>query len=66
MVKVILLNPERKIYSIENVKNVMEILNILGLNPDAYIAFIDGKPVPEDETLKDVNEVELLQVFSGG
>ncbi|MVT13240.1 MAG: hypothetical protein GPW16_03020 [Euryarchaeota archaeon] len=66
MIRVTILNPERKVFEIENVKTIFDIMRVLGLNPDAYIAFIDGKPVPEDKKIEDNINVDLMQVFSGG
>lgn len=37
-----------------------------GLNPDAYLFVIDGRPVPMDRPLTDGETVKALKVASGG
>ncbi|MEL9999093.1 MAG: MoaD/ThiS family protein [Thermoplasmata archaeon] len=66
MVKVIILNPVKKEFEIENVKTVFDILKKLNLNVDGYIALFNGMPIPEDESIDGKEKIELLQVFSGG
>ncbi|MGC8565648.1 MAG: MoaD/ThiS family protein [Thermoplasmata archaeon] len=66
MVKVIILNPKREEFEVPKAKSVMELFEKLNLNLDGYIALINGKPVPEDESIDENCKVELLQVFSGG
>ncbi len=66
MVKVVILNPVKKEFKIENAKTILDIFKQLNLNVDGYIAMIENRPVPEDEEIKDEEEIQLLQVFSGG
>ncbi|MGB9814925.1 MAG: MoaD/ThiS family protein [Thermoplasmata archaeon] len=66
MVRVTIVNPEKKVMEIRDVKTVMDVLKRLNLNPDAYIAFVNGRPVPEDENIEGYDELDLMQVFSGG
>ncbi|MGC8663757.1 MAG: hypothetical protein ACP5SF_04940 [Thermoplasmata archaeon] len=66
MVHVVILNPKRMEFDIEDVKNISEIFKKLNINLDAYIAIKDGKPVPEDDKIDENSILELLQVFSGG
>jgi sulfur carrier protein ThiS len=66
MVRVTIVNPEKKVMEIRDVKTVMDVLKRLNLNPDAYIAFVKGRPVPEDENIEEYDELDLMQVFSGG
>jgi len=37
-----------------------------GLNPDAYLFVINGRPVPMDHPLVDGETVKALKVASGG
>lgn len=66
MVHVVILNPKRIEMEIDGVKNIFEIFEKLNLNADGYIAFRDGRPVPEDDAIDENCVIELLQVFSGG
>ena len=38
----------------------------LGRHPDAFLFFVDGKPVPMTLTIADGMEVSALRVASGG
>ncbi|MEM3259502.1 MAG: hypothetical protein QW533_03830, partial [Thermoplasmata archaeon] len=49
MVKVIILNPVKKEFEIENVKTVFDILKKLNLNVDGYIALFNGMPIPSHD-----------------
>ncbi|MDP8012398.1 MAG: hypothetical protein ACP5LA_05220 [Thermoplasmata archaeon] len=66
MVHVIILNPKRIEYEVENVKYILDIFKKLNINLDGYIALKNGKPVPEDDPIDENSTLELLQVFSGG
>lgn len=45
---------------------VIYVLEELGLNPETLVVKRNGKIVPEDETLEDGDEVEIIPVVSGG
>lgn len=45
---------------------VERLMRGLDLFPDAWIAVIDGEPVPIDRPLQDGDEVRLISVVSGG
>ncbi len=66
MVKVKILAPEKKEIEISEIKNVEEILNKLGLKINAHIVLKNGKPVPEDDVVEEEDNIEIIQVFSGG
>lgn len=42
-----------------------EILDSLGLNPEAAVVLVDGRPVPEDAAV-DAEEVVVMRTLSGG
>jgi len=66
MVKVIIHAPEKKDMEIKGMKKIDEIMNKLGLKINAHIVLKNGKPVPEDDEIKDDDTIEIIQVFSGG
>jgi sulfur carrier protein ThiS len=44
----------------------LDVLNKLGLSPDAHIVTRKGEPIPIDERLKDGEQIEIIKVVSGG
>ena len=44
----------------------LELLGKLNLAPDAHIMTREGNPIPMDEELKDGENIEIIQVISGG
>ncbi|MEM4259127.1 MAG: MoaD/ThiS family protein [Candidatus Thermoplasmatota archaeon] len=45
---------------------VSDLLKKMNIKPDTVIVLVDKKPVPIDDLIGDVQELELLQVASGG
>ena len=43
-----------------------EVLRSRGLNPQAVLVFVDGRPRPMDAPVGDGEKVDVLPVFSGG
>ncbi len=44
----------------------LELLSKFKLAPDAHIILRSGNPIPLDEELKDGENIEIIQVISGG
>ena len=57
---------ENKKIDIKKNSTILDILKIINLKPDTLIVLSDKKPLPEDEILKDKQELEIIQVSSGG
>ena len=62
----VFIEPENEIKEIEFSGTVSELLKKLNINPETVIAAKNDELVPEDEELKDGDEVKLLAVISGG
>jgi thiamine biosynthesis protein ThiS len=45
---------------------VLDLLRELGINREVVAVKIGGKVVPEEETLKDGDRVEVFRIVSGG
>ncbi|MEM0343118.1 MAG: MoaD/ThiS family protein [Thermoplasmata archaeon] len=45
---------------------VQDMIQALGLYPDAWIALRNDRPVPLDDELADGDEIKLIAVVSGG
>lgn len=45
---------------------VEDAIKALGLNPVEYVAVLDGRLVPEDETIEGGATLKLIPVVSGG
>jgi sulfur carrier protein ThiS len=61
--------PERQgIADVEVVDGAIcsDVLDKLGLSPDAHIVTREGYPIPIDEKLKDGEKIEIIKVVSGG
>ncbi|MFB6282640.1 MAG: MoaD/ThiS family protein [Halobacteria archaeon] len=47
-----------------------EVLEKINLNPEGAVAIVDGRPVPEDETvsalLENGDEIQVMKTVSGG
>jgi len=57
---------EKKEINIDSNATVQSILKKLDIKPDTVIVMYNDKPIPVDETLKDNQELTILQVSSGG
>jgi sulfur carrier protein ThiS len=53
-------------YDINGEIQLGKALKRLGVNPLSVLAIRNGTLVTEDETLQDQDEVELIEVISGG
>ena len=62
----VFIEPENETKEIEFSGTVSELLKKLSINPETVIAAKNDELVPEDEELKDGDEVKLLAVISGG
>lgn len=62
----VFIEPENETKEIEFSGTVSELLKKLNINPETVIAAKNDELVPEDEELKDGDEVKLLAVISGG
>lgn len=45
---------------------VLDLLNKLKIKPDTVVIMSKKTPIPIDDTLKDKQEITIIQVFSGG
>lgn len=45
---------------------VLDLLNKLKIKPDTVVIMSKKTPIPIDNTLKDKQEITIIQVFSGG
>ncbi|MBN1861089.1 MAG: MoaD/ThiS family protein [Candidatus Thermoplasmatota archaeon] len=50
----------------EKGETIQNLLKRLHLRSDAVIVIRGGHPIPEDDTLQDEQELQILQVASGG
>ncbi len=44
----------------------LDLLKKLNIKPDTVIVLADKRPIPDDDTLNDVGELQIIQVASGG
>jgi sulfur carrier protein ThiS len=54
------------VVDVEKGETVQSLLKRLHLRSDAVIVVRDSRPIPEDDTLQDEQELRILQVASGG
>jgi len=52
--------------TLENGSTILELLKKMNLKPDTLIVMNNNRPVPIDDTLKDNQELTIIQVSSGG
>lgn len=45
---------------------VEDIVKLLGLNTEEYVAVLDGRVVPDDELVVEPSKLKLIPVVSGG
>ncbi|MFQ6128778.1 MAG: MoaD/ThiS family protein [Thermoplasmata archaeon] len=57
---------ERKIMKFADAVNGFDVVDALGLKPDAYLLVRDGRPIPMDESLRNGDRIKLIKVASGG
>ena len=57
---------DEKEIQIEKGSTVLDLLKILKFKPDNVVVMSDKTPIPIDDTLKDKQEITIIQVFSGG
>ncbi len=57
---------ETKEIHLETGSTVTDLLRKMNLKPDTFIVMSDNVPIPIDNTLKDGQEVAIIQVSSGG
>ncbi len=55
-----------KIVELDKGMMVYQIMKRLGLNPEEYLPVKDGELVPEDEYIRDEDEIEFVRVTSKG
>ncbi len=61
--------PEGRVLEVDvrgGMLRVREILERVGLNPEAAVVLRDGRPLTEDEAVKDGESVDVVRVLSGG
>ncbi len=63
MVKVLIDGRE---IELERGGQVYQIMSVLGLNPEEFLALKDGRLVPDDEYVKEGDTIEFLRVTSRG
>jgi sulfur carrier protein len=51
---------------LEQGATIQDLLKVLSLHPDAFIAILDDRPVPIDQQLSPGEKVKLVGVVSGG
>lgn len=56
----------KKIFEIEAEIQLAKALKRLGLNPLSVLAIRKGVLITEDEILRDQDEIELVEIVSGG
>lgn len=68
IIKVKLLPQEKKFKNVtlKDGSRGQELLDKLGLAPDAHILARERDPIPLDEELKEGEEISVIQVISGG
>jgi sulfur carrier protein ThiS len=64
-VKISRTNDEKEI-QLKKGSTVLDLLNKLMIKPDTVVVMSNKIPVPIDDTLKDKQEITIIQVFSGG
>jgi thiamine biosynthesis protein ThiS len=64
-VKISRINKEKEV-QLKKGSTVLDLLNKLKLKPDTVVVMSNKSPIPIDETLKDNQEITIIQVFSGG
>jgi len=57
---------EIKKIKIDDNSTVEDILKKIDVKPDTVIVMYKNKPVPIDDTLKEGQEIDILEVASGG
>jgi sulfur carrier protein ThiS len=57
---------ETKKIEIDIGSTVEDVLKKINLKPDTVIAMAKGKPIPIDDSLKENQELTIIQVSSGG
>ena len=57
---------ENRKLEFEKASTVEHVLKKLNLKPDTVIVMIKNRPVPIDDEIKDGEELNILQVSSGG
>lgn len=55
-----------KTITVENHSTVADLLKKLNLKPDTVIVMNNNSPIPIDDTLKNNQELTIIQVSSGG
>ncbi len=55
-----------RVMSLENGKRVLDLLGELGVGREVVAVRLDGKIVPEEETLRDGSKVEIFRIVTGG
>ena len=53
-------------FKLEGESTVEDLLKKINLKPDTLIVMNKGTPIPIDNTLKDGQELTIIQVSSGG
>ncbi|MEM0467429.1 MAG: MoaD/ThiS family protein [Candidatus Thermoplasmatota archaeon] len=56
----------KKEVSVPKNSTVHQVLKKMNIKPDTVLVLIDKKPVPIDDVIGDTQELEILQVASGG
>lgn len=64
-IKISRTNKENEI-QLEQGSTVLDLLNKLKIKPDTVVIMSKKTPIPIDDTLKDKQEITIIQVFSGG
>ncbi len=65
-VKVKVFGREEKVLEVPQGSRVLDLLEVLSLNPVEVVAVKNGEVVTEDEEVNDGDEIELYSVVSGG
>jgi sulfur carrier protein len=63
--RVVLRNPRREV-ELEGVRRVSDVFKRLDLVSESYLAIREGELLTKDDTLSEMDVVELRPVISGG
>ncbi len=57
---------EKRELELDDKSAIIDVLKDTGKNPETVVVRKNGKIVPEEEILSDGDEIEVIQIVSGG
>lgn len=62
----ILLKDKEKLVEVDEGGTIEDVMEKLGINPEEYLAVVEGKIVPDNMKVKDNMLIKMIKVVTGG